>query len=64
MWGHERRELSRVVVRAHEQIALVLIRRITRRRLRGRSQALEIEFVGVPLAMNLCHYVFVVVISV
>lgn len=64
VWGHKRREFCGVMVRAHEQITLVLISRITGCWLRRRSKPLEIEFVRVPLAVYFGHNVFVVVISV
>lgn len=62
MRGHEGRELRRVVVRAHEQIALVLVGRVARRRLRGRRQPLEVKLVRVSLAVDFRHYIFVIVI--
>lgn len=63
MWGHERRELGRVMVGAHKQITLVLVSRVACRRLCGRSQALKIEFVRIPLPVYLRHDIFVVVVS-
>lgn len=63
MGTHEGTELGAVVVRAHEQLALVLVTAgIAGRRLRRRCQALEVELVGVPLAVNFRHYVLVVVV--
>jgi len=53
-----------VVVAGHEEVALVLVGgRVGGRGLRGRRQPLEIEFVGVPLAMHFGHYVLIVVVS-
>lgn len=56
-------ELGGVVVAGHEEVALVLVgRRIRRGGLCRRRQALEVELVRVPLAMDLRHDVLVVVI--
>lgn len=60
---HERRQLRGMVVRAHEEVALVLVSRVAGCRLRGRRQPLEIELVRVSLSMYLRHYIFVVVVS-
>lgn len=62
MRTHERGELGAMVVRRHEQIALVLVRRIAGR-LGGGRQALEVELVRVALAVHLGHDILVVVVS-
>jgi len=62
MRTHERAELGAVVIWCHEQVALVLVGGIAGRRLSSSCQALEIEFVRIPLAVHLGHYIFVVVV--
>lgn len=52
------------VIRRHEQIRLVFIRGIRRRRLSGSGQSLEVELVRVPFAMHFAHDVLVVVVTV
>lgn len=51
-----------MVVGGHEQVTLVLVR-VLAGRLGCSGQTLEIEFVGVPLAVYLGHDILVVVIS-
>lgn len=64
MRAHEVEFARVVVVTGHEEVALVLVGgRVCGRRLRGRRQSLEIELVGVPLAMHFGHYVLIVVVS-
>lgn len=46
----------------HEEIRLVLVRRIGGCRLSRRCESLEIELVSVALSVHFAHYVFVVVI--
>lgn len=61
--AHERAQLGPVMVRRHEQVALVLVGRIRLGLGRG-CQTLEVELVGVTLAVHLRHNVLIVVISV
>jgi len=62
--AHEVEFARVVVVTGHEEVALVLVSgRVGGRRLRGRRQPLEVELVGVPLAMHFGHYVLIVVVS-
>ena len=62
MCGHEV-EFGGRVVGGHEDVALVLVGGcVGAGRLRGCSQALEVELVGVALAVHLRHYVLVVVV--
>lgn len=57
-------ELCGWVVRRHKKVALILVGRgVCPRWLGGRCQALEVELVGIPLPMDFCHDVFVVIIS-
>lgn len=63
MRRHKRGQLRRVVVRAHEQVTLVLVCRVAGRRLGRRRQSLEVELICVSLPMYFRHYVFVVVVS-
>lgn len=63
MWTHEATELGAVMIRTHKQLALVLVAAwITGGGLGGGGEALEVEFVGVPLAVHFCHDVLVVVV--
>jgi hypothetical protein len=62
--AHEVEFARVVVVTGHEEVALVLVGgRVGGRWLRGRRQPLEVELVGVPLAMHFGHYVLIVVVS-
>ena len=61
-WWHQI-EL-RVSVTRHKELALILVRRwICRCRLRGCCQTLKVKLVRVSLAVYLCHYVLVVIVS-
>lgn len=63
MRPHKSSQLGAVVVRAHEELALVLVAaRIAGSWLRRSRQALEVELVGVPFTVHFRHYVFVVVV--
>lgn len=64
MWTHKAPELCTVMIGTHEKLALVLVTAgVARCRLRGRRQALEVEFVGIPLTVHLRHDVLVIVVS-
>lgn len=51
------------VIRRHEQVRLVFIGGIRRRRLSGGRQSLEVELVRVPFAVHFAHNVLVVVVT-
>jgi hypothetical protein len=53
------------MIAGHEQVGLVFVgSRVGCGGLRRRRQPLEVELVGIPLAVYLGHYVLVVVIPV
>lgn len=62
--GRRRHQVElRVTVARHEELALIFVRRwICSCWLSRRGQPLEVELVSVPLAMDLCHDVLVVVV--
>ena len=52
-----------MVVAGHEKVGLILVGcRIGRGRLRRRGESLEVELVGVSLAMHFGHDILVIVI--
>lgn len=59
---HEGRQLGSMMIWCHEQVTLVLVRRITGCGLCGGCQTLEIKLVGVTLAVHLGHDVLVIVV--
>lgn len=63
MRTHERGQFCSVMVGRHKQIALVLVGWIAGRLSSGR-QTLEVELVGVPLAVHLGHNVLVVIVPI
>lgn len=63
MRSHKAAQLGAVMVRAHEQLALVLVAAgVAGCRLGGGCQPLEVELVGIPFSVHLRHYVLVIVI--
>lgn len=63
MGTHEATQFGAVMVRTHEQLALVLVTtRIAGRWLSSSCQSLKIKFVRVSFTVYFCHYVFVVVV--
>jgi len=61
--GRHEVELCRMVIRTHEEVRLVFVcGGVSRRRLRRRREALEVEFVRVPLPVDFRHDILVVVI--
>lgn len=64
MRSHETSKLGAMMIRTHEQLTLIFITAgITCSWLCCSCQTLEVKLVGISLAMYLCHYILVVVVS-